>query len=131
MCCVALPAGDGAGFNGEVAAFASVVKGGLGFGDALGCVIVALPAGRLFRAFVREKLSLVIKEVVAEGAGLLKVGGFVVGVVIEPGEGAGAWGVHALFQDRGKGPSGDGKGQGECQQAGPGKSGHLQISMVS
>ena len=128
---MALPAGNGAGFDGKVAALASVVKGGLGFGHALGCVIVALPAGGFFGAFVREELSLVIKEVVAEGAGLLKVGGFVVGVVIEPGEGTGAGGVHALFQDGRKGYAGNDKSQGEGQQAGSGKSGHRQISMVS
>ena len=128
---MALPAGDGAGFNGEVAALAPVVKGRFGFGDAFGRVIMAFPAGRLFRAFVREEHSLVIKEVVAEGAGLFQVGGFIVGVVIEPGEGTGAGGVHALFQDGGKGCAGKGKGQGECQKAGGEKSGHRQISMVS
>jgi len=98
---MALAAGDGAGSEGEVAPFASIMKGRFRFGDARIARIVAFATGHLFGTFVGEGRSVFIKKMVAKGARLFQFGDLVVGVVLEPGEGAGAGGLHTLDKDGG------------------------------
>jgi len=71
---------------------------------------VAVAACHLIRTLIIHDVSVFIEEVVAEGARIFKVGDFIVGVVIEPGDGPGTGRFKALVEYGGQGGTVDEEG---------------------
>ena len=64
---------------------------------------MAFAARHLIRTLINHDLSVFIEEVVAECARLFQIGTFIVGVVIEPGDGPGTGRFKALAEYGGQG----------------------------